>query len=135
MDSLSNGVLEDLYGWLRVEHPHIRLTLDIMTPFEAARERDEGSVEVAMAFNLPRLRHQHIHGSDKLRFGCIVVPNHELADETGTSLAKVSGHPLISQSTVLPIRQYLDNRYAWFLAGNRPVLTSKTIIPRRATGG
>lgn len=127
MDSLSNGILEDLYAWLRTEHPHIRLTLDIVAPSDAARALDEGSIEVAMAFNLPRLRHQHIHWSDKLRFGCIVAPNHPLAVESDTSLAKVSGHALVSQSTMLPIRQYLDNRYAWFFTENTPVLTSNSL--------
>lgn len=127
MDSLCNGVLEDLHAWLRAEHPHIRLTLDIATPSDAARALDEGTVEVVMAFNLPRLRHQHVHWSDKLRFGCIVAPGHPLAAHASTSLAKVSGHALVSQSKMLPMRQYLDNRYAWFFAENTPVLTSNSL--------
>lgn len=127
MDSLSNGILENLFAWLRLEHPHIRLTLDIVAPSEAAKVLDESAVEIAMAFNLPRLRHQHVHWADKLRFGCIVAPNHPLAEEAETSLAKVSGHPLVSQSALLPIRQYLDNRYAWFFAENMPTLTSNSI--------
>ncbi|MGQ7846238.1 LysR family transcriptional regulator [Granulosicoccus sp. 3-233] len=127
MDSLSNGILEDLHAWLRAEHPHIRLSLDIVTPAEAARALDEGAVEIAMAFNLPRLRHQHVHWSDKLRFGCIVAPGHPLADVPHTSLAKVSGHALVSQNKMLPMRQYLDNRYAWFFAENTPVLSSNSL--------
>ncbi|ANT63555.1 LysR family transcriptional regulator (plasmid) [Salipiger sp. CCB-MM3] len=127
MDSLSNGVLADLHRWLREEHPHIRLNLDIMAPSDAARELDEGTVEVAMAFNLPRLRHQHILWTDKLRFGCIVAPDHPLAAEAETSLAKVNGHALVSQSALLPTRQYLDARYAWFFAENAPVLASNSL--------
>lgn len=127
MDSLSNGILEDLYAWLRIEHPYIRLTLDIVAPSEAAHALDDGAVEVAIAFNLPRLRHQHVHWSETLRFGCIVAPTHPLASEPSTSLAKVSGHALVSQSTMLPIRQYLDNRYAWFFAENTPVMSSNSI--------
>ncbi|WP_353474668.1 LysR family transcriptional regulator [Salipiger sp. H15] len=127
MDSLANGVLLDLHAWLRAEHPRLRLALDILTPAEAARELDEGTVEVAMAFNLPRLRHQHVMWSEKLRFGCIVAPGHPLAEEPETSLAKVSGHALVSQSALLPTRQYLDNRYAWFFAENAPVLASNSI--------
>lgn len=127
MDSLANGVLEDLHVWLREDHPHIRLALDIATPKEAARQLDEGTVEVVMAFNLPRLRHQHVIWTDKLRFGCIVAPGHPLADETETDLAKVSGHALVSQSALLPTRQYLDNRYAWFFAENAPVLASNSL--------
>ncbi|EPX85684.1 LysR family transcriptional regulator [Salipiger mucosus] len=127
MDSLANGVLSDLHAWLRDEHPHIRLTLDILAPTEAARELDEGTVEVAMAFNMPRLRHQHVVWTEKLRFGCIVAPGHPLADSAETSLARVSGHPLVSQSAILPTRQYLDNRYAWFFAENAPVLASNSL--------
>lgn len=127
MDSLGNGVLADLHRWLREEHPHIRLNLDIMAPSDAARELDEGTVEVAMAFNLPRLRHQHVLWTDKLRFGCIVAPDHPLAAEAETSLAKVNGHALVSQSALLPTRQYLDARYAWFFAENAPVLASNSL--------
>ena len=127
MDSLANGVLGDLHGWLRAEHPHLRLALDVVAPSDAARALDEGAVEVAMAFNLPRLRHQHLLWSEKLRFGCIVAPDHPLAAEPETSLARVNGHALVSQSALLPTRQYLDNRYAWFFAENAPVLTSNSI--------
>lgn len=80
-----------------------------------------------MAFNLPRLRHQHVLWTDKLRFGCIVAPDHPLAAEAETSLAKVNGHALVSQSALLPTRQYLDARYAWFFAENAPVLASNSL--------
>lgn len=127
MDSLTNGVLEELHRWLRAEHPNIRLTVEIMAPSEAARELDAGTVEVVMAFNMPRLRHQHVLWSDKLRFGCIVAPSHPLAESPETSLAQVNGHALVSQSAMLPTRQYLDNRYAWFFAENVPVLSSNSL--------
>ncbi len=127
MDSLANGVLDDLHGWLRAEHPNIRLNVDIMTPSEAARQLDEGAVEVVMAFNLPRLRHQHVIWSDRLRFGCIVAAGHPLARTAETSLAQVTGHTLVSQSALLPTRQYLDNRYSWFFAENVPVLSSNSL--------
>ncbi|MFZ7093076.1 LysR family transcriptional regulator [Primorskyibacter sp. 2E233] len=127
MDSLCNGILTDLHSWLRAEHPHIRLGLDIVPPTEAARLLDEGAVEVVMAFNMPRLRHQHVLWSEKLRFGCIVAPGHPLASESETSLAKVNGHALVSQNALLPTRQYLDTRYAWFFSENTPVLASNSL--------
>ncbi len=127
MDSLANGVLEDLHRWLKGEHPHVRLTLDIVTPANAARELDEGTVDVVMAFNLPRLRHQHVLWTEKLRFGCIVAPDHPLAADADTTLAKVSGHALVSQSALLPMRQYMENRHAWFFAENAPVLASNSL--------
>ncbi len=127
MDSLVNGVLEDLHGWLLAEHPNIRLNVEIVPPVDAARALDEGSVEVAMAFNLPRLSHQHVLWSTALRFGCIVAPGHPLARMSDITLAKVSGHGLVSQSAFLPTRQYLDNRHAWFFVENVPVLTSNSL--------
>lgn len=127
MDCLVNGVLEDLHAWLLDEHPHIRLNVDIVAPIEAARALDEGTVEVAMAFNMPRLRHQHVAWSEKLRFGCIVAPDHPLAREPETTLVKASGHALVSQSAILPTRQYLDNRHAWFFVENAPVLSSNSL--------
>lgn len=127
MDSLVNGVLMDLHGWLLDEHPHIRLDVDIVAPVDAARALDEGTVEVAIAFNMPRLRHQHVMWNQKLRFGCIVAPGHPLARESETTLAKVSGHALVSQSAILPTRQYLDNRHAWFFVENAPVLASNSL--------
>lgn len=127
MDCLVNGVLEDLHTWLLDEHPHIRLNADIMAPVEAARALDEGTVEVAMAFNMPRLRHQHVLWTQKLRFGCIVAPGHPLACEPETTLARASGHALVSQSAILPTRQYLDNRHAWFFLENAPVLASNSL--------
>lgn len=127
MDSMANGVLEDLHVWLREEHPQLRLNLDIVPPSQAARQLDEGAVEVAIAFDMPRLRHQHVLWTDKLRFGCIVAPEHPLAVEAEVSLAKLSGHALVSQSARLPIRQYMDNRHAWFFAENVPVLASNSL--------
>jgi len=127
MDSLANGVLEELHAWLRAEHPNIRIIVDVMAPSEAARQLDVGTIDVAMAFNLPRLRHQHVVWSDKLRFGCIVAPAHPLAKASETSLAQVGGHALVSQSALLPTRQYLDNRYAWFFAENVPALSSNSL--------
>ncbi|MBM2418428.1 LysR family transcriptional regulator [Marivita cryptomonadis] len=127
MDSLANGMLEELHEWLLDAHPNIRLAVEIMTPSEAARQLDEGTVEVVMAFNMPRLRHQHVVWSDKLRFGCIVAPSHPLAGASSTSLAQVNGHALVAQSTLLPTRQYLDDRFAWFFDENAPVMASNSI--------
>jgi DNA-binding transcriptional LysR family regulator len=127
MDSLANGILEDLHQWVQDEHPSIRLNVEIATPFDAARQLDEGLVDVVMAFNLPRLRHQHVIWTESLRFGCIIAPCHPLAALSSTSLAQVSGHALVSQSTLLPTRQYLDERFAWFFAENAPVMTSNSL--------
>lgn len=127
MDSLANGVLVDLHRWLLAEHPHIRLDVDIVAPVDAARALDEGTVEVAMAFNMPQLRDQHVIWTRRLRFGCIVAPNHPLACEPDTTLAKARAHPLVSQSAMLPTRQYLDNRHAWFFLDNPPMLASNSL--------
>lgn len=127
MDSLANGVLPELHGWLREAHPHIRLTTDILAPIDAARALDEGTADVVVAFDLPRLRHQHVIWTEKLRFGCIVAPDHPLAQRAETSLAEVAEHPVVSQTPLLPIRQYLDARHAWFFSESAPVLSSNSL--------
>jgi DNA-binding transcriptional LysR family regulator len=58
MDSLANGVLIDLFDLRQMEHLRIHLSLDVVTPSEAARELDDGTVDVVAGLNLPLLRHQ-----------------------------------------------------------------------------
>lgn len=127
MDSLANGVLEDLHLWLRAEHPQIALTVDIRTPDAAARDLDEGRVEVVMGFALPRLRHQHLLWTETLRLGCILAPDHPLAAANEVTLAQLHGHAMVAQSAHLPMRQYMEARHAWFFAENAPVLASNSL--------
>lgn len=127
MDSLANGVLVDLVDWLQREHLRIHLSLDIVTPSEAARELEDGTVDVVVAFNLPQQRHQHRIWTEQLPFGCVVAQNHPLATSSETTLKALAGHAMVSQSTALPIRQYLDSRYGWFFSERDPVLATNSL--------
>jgi DNA-binding transcriptional LysR family regulator len=127
MDSLTNGVLVDLVDWLQREHLRIHLSVDIVTPSEAARELEDGTVDVVMAFNLPQQRHQHRIWTESLPFGCVVAQRHPLASCSETTLKALAGHALVSQSTALPIRQYLDSRYGWFFSEKEPVLATNSL--------
>ncbi|WP_323772219.1 LysR family transcriptional regulator [Antarctobacter sp.] len=127
MDSLCNGVLLDLHRELRANQPNLRLSLEVLAPTEALRALEDGTVDVAMTFNAPPMRHQHVLWQRKLRLGCIVAPDHPLADADRLSLSDVDGIALVSQSALMPTRQYLDNRHAWFFTANHPVLTSNSI--------
>jgi DNA-binding transcriptional LysR family regulator len=127
MDSLTNSILPDLVHWLQEEHPRIHLAVNVVTPAEASRELDEGTVDLVVAFNLPQQRHQHQLWMEQLPFGCAVAPSHALAGNSEVTLRMLGGHATVSQSALLPIRQYLDSRYGWLFAENEPVLATNSL--------
>ena len=127
MDSLANGVLPELAGWVQAEHPRIHLSVDIVSPSEAARALDEGSVDAALAFNLPQQRYQHRIWSADLPFGVVVAPTHPLAVRETVDLRALADVPTASQSASLPVRQYLDARYGWLFSQNAPVLVTNSL--------
>lgn len=127
MDSLANGVLIDLVDWLQREHLRIHLSLDVVTPSEAARELEDGTVDVVVAFNLPQQKHQHRIWTEQLPFGCAVAPHHPLAAFSETTLKALGEHTMVSQSSALPIRQYLDSRYGWFFSEKEPMLATNSL--------
>lgn len=127
MDSLANGVLSELVAWLGENHPRITLTVNIVSPDEAANELDAGTVDLAICFSIPRLRHQQIVWTKDLHFGCVVAPHHQLAKGGAISLSQIQGQALVAQSASLPIRQYLDKKYSWFFAENSPALSSNSL--------
>jgi DNA-binding transcriptional LysR family regulator len=127
MDSLANGILPELVSWVQAEHLRIRLAVNVVTPSDAARELDDGTVDLVLAFNLPQQRHQHQIWTETLPFGCAVAPQHPLADRAEVTLRLLAGHATVSQSVMLPIRQYLDRRYRWLFAENEPVLATNSL--------
>lgn len=127
MDSLVNGLLPELVDWLQNNHPRIRLSVDIMTPAAAAEALDEGTVDLVVAFNLTQSRFQHRVWSWQLPFGCAVAPGHPLGQANEVTLQDISAHPTASQSSILPIRQYFDNRHAWFFSQNEPMLITNSL--------
>jgi len=127
MDSLANSILPELIDTFAVLHPRINLAIDIMTPREAAQELDNGSIDLALAFNLPTDRNRHVLWSAPLPFGCVVGPGHPLWGRAGLSLSEAAQHPLAAQSRVLPVREYLDQRYGWLFDPVEPALVSNSL--------
>ena len=127
MDSLANGLLPELVAWVMRDHPRIHLDIDIMTPSQAAQALDEGTVDLAFAFNLPKGRYQHRIWEEELPFGCVVSHAHPLARQDRVTLAMLSEVPTASQSALLPIRRYLDSRHGWLFAENAPVLVTNSL--------
>ncbi|SFH84571.1 LysR family transcriptional regulator [Albimonas pacifica] len=127
MDSLANGLLPELAEWLQAEHPRIQLACDVLTPPDAARALDEGTADLALAFNLSPSRNHHAAWSTDLPFGCVVAPAHPLAALDAVTVADLARHPTVSQSAVLPSRRYLETRYGWLFADNPPALLSNSL--------
>lgn len=127
MDSLSNSILPDLVETFSARYPRIRFAIDIMTPKEAAHELEIGSIDLALAFNLPNDRARHILWTAPLPFGCVLGEGHPLWGKTRTTLNEASQHPLAAQSRVLPVREYLDKRYGWLFDPAEPALVTNSL--------
>jgi DNA-binding transcriptional LysR family regulator len=127
MDSLVNSVLVEIVEWVHREHPRIHLSIDIVTPTEAARVLEEGAVDAVVAFNLPPSRHQHRLWSAQLPIGCALSPKHPLAQAEELTIKMLSDYPTVSQSVILPIRRYLDSSYGWLFSQNAPVLSTNSL--------
>jgi DNA-binding transcriptional LysR family regulator len=91
MDSLANSILPDLVHWLQAEHPRIHLAVNVVTPAEASRELDDGTVDLVIAFNLPQQRHQHRLWTKQLPFGCAMQGTRPMSTAVfpGLPVAKV----------------------------------------------
>ncbi len=127
MDSLVNSILPELVSNFAEQYPRIRFAVDIMTPKEAAHELDIGSIDLALAFNLPNDRSRHVLWSAPLPFGCVVGQDHPLWEQSSTTLSEAAEHSLAAQSRVLPVREYLDKRFGWFFESAEPALVTNSL--------
>ncbi|MEM7667591.1 MAG: LysR family transcriptional regulator [Pseudomonadota bacterium] len=137
MDSLVNSILPDLVATFAEQYPRIRFAVDIMTPRDAAHELDIGSIDLALAFNLPNDRARHVLWSAPLPFGCVIGPGHPLWDRSATTLSEAAEYPLAAQSRVLPVREYLDKSFGWLFEGAEPALVTNSLqfLKQMLTGG
>ena len=137
MDSLVNSILPDLVSAFAEQYPRIRFAVDIMTPRDAAHELDIGSIDLALAFNLPNDRARHVLWSAPLPFGCVVGQGHPLWDRSATTLSEAAEYPLAAQSRVLPVREYLDKSFGWLFEGAEPALVTNSLqfLKQMLTGG
>lgn len=127
MDSMVNTVLPALVSDFAERHPKINLSIEIMTPREAGQELENGSIDLAIAFNLPSDRNRHVLWSSPLPFGCVVGRGHPLWGRDGMTLSEAAQHPIAAQSRVLPSREYLDQRYGWLFDPVEPALVTNSL--------
>ncbi|MCW1932891.1 LysR family transcriptional regulator [Pararhodobacter zhoushanensis] len=127
MDSLANSILPVLIDKMAQDHPRIHLAIDIMTPKQAAQELDNGTIDLAIAFNLPNDRTRHVLWSAPLPFGCVVGAGHPLWGQTSIALKDAAQYPIAAQSRVLPSREYLDRRYGWLFDPVEPALVTNSL--------
>ena len=136
MDSHTNGFLAVFVERLAREHPKIRLEIDIMSTDQAAAALVEGTLDIAVAFNLKPQRELHLVWQTGLPLGCVVAPQHPLAGQATTSLKAVAGFPLAVQGRSLAIRRYLEARHAWlFSEGEPPVVTNSLQLVKKLVQG
>ncbi len=127
MDSLANSVLPDLIETFAERYSRIRFSVDIMTPKEVAHELEIGSIDLALAFNLPTDKSRHVLWSAPLPLGCVVGVGHPLWGAERTTLSEAAKHPLAVQSRALPVRGYLDERYGWLFDQAEPTLVTNSL--------
>lgn len=127
MDSLVNSILPDLVSTFAERYPRIRFAVDILTPQQAAHELELGSIDLALAFNLPNDGSRHILWSAPLPFGCVVGQEHPLWTHSKTTLTEAAKHPLAAQSSALPVREYLDKRFGWLFETAEPALVTNSL--------
>jgi len=132
MDSHTNGFLPAFVERLAKEHPRIRLEIDIMSTDQATAALLEGSLDIAVAFNLKPQRDLHVVWSATLPLGCVVAARHPLARQAHATLVEVAAYPLAVQGRSLAIRRYLESRHAWlFSDGEPPVVTNSLQLVKR----
>lgn len=127
MDSLANSVLPDLVKAFAARYPRIQFAIDIMTPKEAAQGLELGTIDLALAFNLPSDRARHTLWTAPLPFGCVVGKGHPLWGMPQTTLTEAAKHPLAAQSRELPVREYLEKRYGWLFDPAEPALVTNSL--------
>lgn len=127
MDSLVNSILPDIVTEFAARYPRIRFAIDIMTPHQTTQELEIGTIDMALAFNLPNDRGRHVLWSAALPFGCVVGVGHPLWSMSSTTLREAAKHPLAAQSRVLPVREYLDKRHAWLFETAEPALVTNSL--------
>lgn len=127
MDSLVNSILPDLVSAFAERYPRIHFAVDILTPQEAAQGLEIGSIDLALAFNLPTDRSRHVLWSAPLPFGCVVGRGHMLWDHSQTTLREASKHPMAAQSRALPVREYLDKGFGWLFDPAEPALVTNSL--------
>lgn len=127
MDSHANGFLPGFIHKMVQEHPGIVLEVDIANTADTVRHLVDGSVDIAVAFNLKPQRELHVVWSTELPLGCVVAAGHALACAESVSLKEVAVWPLAIQSHALAIRHYLERRHAWLLREARPPLVTNSL--------
>ncbi|MCC2099452.1 MAG: LysR family transcriptional regulator [Hyphomicrobiales bacterium] len=125
MDSQVNGVLPVFAARVAEQHPGMTLDLEVSSTEDAIKALDQGTVDMALAFNLKPDRNIKLIWSTELPMGCVVCPGHELARKAEIRLQEIAAYPVVIQNRTLEIRKYFEARHEWFLyEGTQPLTTN-----------
>ncbi len=127
MDSHANGLLPVIILQLRDRHPNVSVEVQIATPDAAASLLLGEQADVSIIHNLAPNREIHAVIQEPLPLGCIVAPGHPLAGRGAVTLQQVVAHPVALQSPALPIRRFLDAKYAWLFGQQDPPVVTDSL--------
>ncbi|MGY3549736.1 DNA-binding transcriptional LysR family regulator [Bradyrhizobium sp. USDA 4472] len=135
MDSHVNGFLPRFVSELNERHPRISLEIQVAGTDDAQTALLSGAADLIAAFNLNPHREIHVLWRRELPFGCVVAPNHPLAQRKTTSMQEVAGYPVVLQNKALAIRRYLEARHGWLLSEGTIETNSLQLVKRLAGSG
>jgi DNA-binding transcriptional LysR family regulator len=127
MDSHSTAILPGLVHALSVKHPRISLSIEIATTDGVAAGLRDGSADLAAVFNLPPTRDILTLWHQDLPFGCVVSPEHPLAQRDTVSIQEICAFPVALQSQSLMIRRYIEANFSWLLPDMRSQVESDSL--------
>lgn len=134
MDSQVNGLVPEFVEAVASRFPLVQLEIDVMTPADSVLAVDQGTADLALAFNVRPHRSIDVLWSRSLPLGCVAAPPHPLAAEPALALRQVVAQPLVLQSHALSIRQVIDLDHDHLLhEGRQPVTTNSLQLLKRLT--
>jgi DNA-binding transcriptional LysR family regulator len=137
MDSHATSVLPALVAELSAQHPLISLSIELTTPDDAETALMTGRADLAAIFNLAPRRELLVLWKSELPLGCVVAPDHPLAQHQTVSFQEATTHPIALQSKALTIRRYLEAQYSWLFKDSRSYIETNSLqlVKQLALGG
>lgn len=127
MDSHATSFLPALVEQIAASHRLVSLSIELASPDEAASALLAAKADLAAVFNLPPRREFGVLWREELPLGCIVAPQHPLAQARSTSLQEAAAYPVALQSKSLTIRRYLEAQHGWLFAEPRGRLETNSL--------
>lgn len=113
MDSMVNGFALELAEEVTRSFPKVSLEIEILSPSRAVKGVINGDFDIAAVANAAPSENLNSHWSHEFPLGCIVSPNHPIAEKRKINFEEFIKHPVVFQSKALIIRDLLEASYSW----------------------